>query len=663
MLRNEMNLLRGASAASSAQVATLFDIRIQSHDRDCVVLRGAPGEGEGVILKGVLVLSLHDPIQARNITLSLRGKAKAGWTETITTASRTQTTRSQRDESIVYENTWSFLSFSSHSKTIGVGNYEYPFEVRLPSDLPESVEGVDDAAIGYMMVATVERPGLAQNITSRKRIRVVRTLSIESLEMAQTLSVDNTWPNKIEYAISIPTKSYPIGSTIPINFKLVPLLKGLSIQKITAQLKEYQSLLIENNGKTIAKKEVERNVCSTTIEDLEKEVTNWDVDESLQIPGSLAACVQDCEVKYLRVRHKMKFTVALLNPDGHVSELRAALPVSLLIPPSIFGSSSASYSQLELNDPENQLPSYETHVYDRLYDGIETPLLSGVNTPAARSRRGSIDGHAAAVGGNGTLDSEQQRRALMAGLSRLTSSTPPTHISHGNTPHSHSGTSTPHLPVSGLSRSHEDDGSSGSSLRRGSAAVVGSSHQNNTVAAAAAAAAAGAHDHSACAYSREDMDALSRIPSYDTAIHNTTAAPLSTSLPDYDSPLNRSAAPSGRNTPVPRLASAASLGAEAAAQTVTGFDAPGSAANGYGHGYGHGHGHGLGPPSSGLSSLARPAPARHANHIHHHPSSTASASAAAAAAAQQSHEQGHQQRHGIFRQAHDRLHINRARDH
>lgn len=73
-----MNLLRG-HPSQSTNVATLFEIRISSIERDVIVLRGSPSDSEGAVLKGVLVLSLHDPIQARNITLSLRGKSRAAY--------------------------------------------------------------------------------------------------------------------------------------------------------------------------------------------------------------------------------------------------------------------------------------------------------------------------------------------------------------------------------------------------------------------------------------------------------------------------------------------------------------------------------------------------------------------------------------------------------
>jgi arrestin-related trafficking adapter 4/5/7 len=50
-----------------------------------------------------------------------------------------------------------------------VGNYEYPFEVLLPDDIPDSVEGLPGGGIVYKMKAIVERAGIVnKNVTCRK---------------------------------------------------------------------------------------------------------------------------------------------------------------------------------------------------------------------------------------------------------------------------------------------------------------------------------------------------------------------------------------------------------------------------------------------------------------------------------------------------------------
>jgi len=57
----------------------------------------------------------------------------------------------------------------SFQRLIRSGNYEYPFEVLLPDDIPDSVEGLPGGAIIYKMKAVIERSGLVtKNIVCRK---------------------------------------------------------------------------------------------------------------------------------------------------------------------------------------------------------------------------------------------------------------------------------------------------------------------------------------------------------------------------------------------------------------------------------------------------------------------------------------------------------------
>lgn len=86
----------------------------------------------------------------------------------------------------MYEHSWSFLP-AGHSKTFGIGNYEYPFDVQLPGNIPETVEGVEGGQVSYRLKAVVERPGFAQNLVKRRILRVLRAISPDAVEMSQTM--------------------------------------------------------------------------------------------------------------------------------------------------------------------------------------------------------------------------------------------------------------------------------------------------------------------------------------------------------------------------------------------------------------------------------------------------------------------------------------------
>ena len=62
----------------------------------------------------------------------------------------------------------------------------------------------------------------------------------------------------------------------------------------------------------------------------------WHFETVLNIPPSLAKCCQDASIlTNIKVRHKIKFVISLINPDGHISELRASLPIQLFVSPFV----------------------------------------------------------------------------------------------------------------------------------------------------------------------------------------------------------------------------------------------------------------------------------------------------------------------------------------
>ena len=100
-----------------------------------------------------------------------------------------------------------------------------------------------------------------------------------------------------------------------------------------------------------------------------------------------------------RTDSRVKFVIGLRNPDGHVSEIRASLPVALVLPPYISSAGTtpslddSTLNHLSYLDCGDCLPSYESRIYDRLWDGVSYGGLdtSALNTPMAMSRRTSTE--------------------------------------------------------------------------------------------------------------------------------------------------------------------------------------------------------------------------------------------------------------------------------
>lgn len=300
------------------------------------------------------------------------------------------------------------------TETLTRDNYTWPFDLILDGTIPESVEGLKDAYVVYRFKAEIIRKR-GKDIIVRKPLRIVRTLGPSALELSHAMSVENIWPNKIEYSISTPSKAVIFGSFLQVDFKLIPLLKGLVIGNISTQLKEEHEMILDPEwGVTSAlnggQMKDDRVIAydnykidpDKELEILEEAAEGFQFSRYLELPKTLSKCLQDCNCKGIKVRHKIKFNVQLHNPDGHVSELRANLPISLYISESlplnedndlVDQTPQAGRAALQNDILNSAPPVYGDHRFDQLFSDLDpsgwrTPggALSAVGTPYTHSR-------------------------------------------------------------------------------------------------------------------------------------------------------------------------------------------------------------------------------------------------------------------------------------
>jgi arrestin-related trafficking adapter 4/5/7 len=194
------------------------------------------------------------------------------------------------------------------------------------------------------------------------------------------------------------------GTSIQVNFRLVSLLKGLRIGLCTTEVLETHEFTIEQEGSIPEKKRKDtRSIvmdqytvdAEADPDILDEEAEGYRFSRYLELPKTLKSCIQDAEIHGIKIRHKLKFNVALHNPDGHVSELRATLPISLFISPSIainenndLVDQSPVASRLALeNDLNNAAPPlYGQHQFDQYYSEMDH---AGYRTPGTFSTPGT----------------------------------------------------------------------------------------------------------------------------------------------------------------------------------------------------------------------------------------------------------------------------------
>jgi hypothetical protein len=127
--------------------------------------------------------------------------------------------------------------------------------------------------------------------------------------------ISNTWVDKLSYDISVPSKVFTMGSTIPITFALLPIAPDLQVRSVSCVLKEYITLTCADHSKMEGKV-----VKHLRDESFSSGPDAWTKTELLPVPNIQSHQIQtDSICDLLKIKHKLKFTVSLENADGHIS--------------------------------------------------------------------------------------------------------------------------------------------------------------------------------------------------------------------------------------------------------------------------------------------------------------------------------------------------------
>jgi hypothetical protein len=391
---------------------------------------------------------------------------------------------------------WSFLQGDKkHYHTLKAGRHTFPFSFTFEGNLPSSIRTYqNDANVSYRLRAVAARSTFSTNFHAQRNVHLARCFTAEALEFNQTLEIENTWPGKVMYCLTLPHKAYAAGDEIPVSLKFMPLAKGVRVTNITSVIKEYSMVHTRHSSHAEARvaatskheirdgrayRVMERGMESvapphhgnednaanwtglrsvppstpaspnhravrdsalgtvTPLSDLSRAVSSASLTGMATTAsstfasrsGSVAAfnnnavagsssqvadlpddlrepelAVGDDEIDTMitvpipswttpshaihpvQVTHKIKWSCAISNPDGHVSELRCALPIHILAHSLYEEAHTASSGTRALlfgrgegdEAPPVDLPSYNDHVYDRVASVTAGPAASYV---------------------------------------------------------------------------------------------------------------------------------------------------------------------------------------------------------------------------------------------------------------------------------------------
>ncbi|KAI1093221.1 hypothetical protein F5B19DRAFT_154191 [Rostrohypoxylon terebratum] len=146
------------------------------------------------------------------------------------------------------------------SKTYKVfypGTYEYSFELPIDHHQLETTK-LQFGSVKWELETIVERAGAFKpNLHGTKEVCIVRVPDQLSLEMTEPISISRQWEDQLHYDIMISGKSFPIGTKIPIAFKLTPLAK-VQVHKLKVFVTE--SIEYWTNDRRVTRKDPGRKI-------------------------------------------------------------------------------------------------------------------------------------------------------------------------------------------------------------------------------------------------------------------------------------------------------------------------------------------------------------------------------------------------------------------
>ncbi|KAJ9098888.1 hypothetical protein QFC19_006227 [Naganishia cerealis] len=463
-------------------------------DNDLIILRGAGGDVNPALMTGQVILNLTESTNIKELTLKLEGKAKVAFFD----AAGASGSKNHHFTHHFLTHDWSFLQGNkSHSHTLKAGRHVFQFDFTFEGNIPSTLRTfLNDANISYKLRATAVRSAFSSNFHAQKNVTVVRSFTNEALEYNQTLEIENTWPGKVMYCLTLPFKAYAAGDEIPVNVKFMPLAKGVKVTSVSSVIKEYTQVHTRNSSHTEVrvaasiKHEIKngrayrvtepgvqpaapphhyysedsippgsaapsappsphhravREHSLGSVTPMTDSGLNSRVGSYANLPGSGSSRLPDGyfgqpgsglgsgnatpgpshptiadipddmrnpeddinigddevdtmitipvpswttpshSIHPVYVTHKIKWSCAISNPDGHVSELRCALPIHILPHAVLEEAQTASAGTRALlfggqaeEATQVDLPSYNDHVYDRVANAALGPTTSYV---------------------------------------------------------------------------------------------------------------------------------------------------------------------------------------------------------------------------------------------------------------------------------------------
>ncbi|KAI0320319.1 hypothetical protein OF83DRAFT_612179 [Amylostereum chailletii] len=377
-------------------------------DSDLLVLKGFGAEATPTTLSGHLILRLNEPMAFREIALDFKGRAVVPSVDD----------NSPADSYEMCTHRWIYLkSEGTDNCTLDAGRHVYPFDICIEGTLPSSITTRHSckASVSYRLNAVAVRPGFAHNLQARLPVHITRLLPPEELEYQQTLETEATWMGKLMYSVSIPHKAWAAGDTLIVLAKMSPMTKRVKLTSVRLDLKKlvkvwtsagwqetrhtvvskthdlrpqsgrHASIALHRIASALSSRatrpthdvvavgEAARDIIS-----IDGEISPSDVVALLELP--LPATLPPTHfIEPIKVSYRLHWAISITSLTGHVYEQWRSIPLHILDHRLLDETMAATvmtrrlFLGLDSTEEEHELPSYSSHVRDRVacveYDG------------------------------------------------------------------------------------------------------------------------------------------------------------------------------------------------------------------------------------------------------------------------------------------------------
>ncbi|KAI9311617.1 hypothetical protein BX666DRAFT_2070097 [Dichotomocladium elegans] len=321
-------------------------------EHDPLVLHGSTkSKAPGGVLRGVAVLRLDQVCRIRSIILQFQGTITQRHTKKY--AHRIELKENQDQE--IINHTWTFLPVAENKQPhiLHPGTYAYDFELPIPNNVPESTRVGKVYAVQYRLTATADRPGLfLRNYVCEKPVHISRRDVIEAAELS-TYTMRSPWTHAthdssdcgdlsdepqqpvtiaghcangmVEYIFSIPNKSVSQGSDLVLSGHIGALVDNLELLHLSCYFVECMTCRFMRDGPSNKPKVHSRVIQAVQIRD---ELDS--IECRFPVPHSLEDCQVDALNDIVKIRHKIKLVLSLIDPkDGRLTEIRLTIPVKI----------------------------------------------------------------------------------------------------------------------------------------------------------------------------------------------------------------------------------------------------------------------------------------------------------------------------------------------